>query len=68
MGFGEKLNITIETENDDKKMEIGNHIHEQLVGNKDYVDCNIILNVDERNKIRLIVYDECEYVPPITIF
>lgn len=68
VGYGEKMNIIIETANDEDKLKIGNHIHEQLVGNKDYIDSNIILNIEEPNKVRLYVYDECEYIPPITIF
>lgn len=37
-------------------MEIGKQIHEQLVGNKDYVNSDILLNVDgAKNECTLYV-------------
>lgn len=39
-------------------MEIGEHIHQQLVGNMDYVNCNIGISV---GKVAVLVWiDECE--------
>ena len=63
-----KYDITIETMNEDEKMAVGNSIHNQLVGNKDYIDSNIILNVDEYEKVRLLIFEECTNVPKITLF
>ena len=63
-----KYDITIETVNEDEKMAVGNSIHNQLVGNKDYIDSNIILNVDEYEKVRLLIFEECTNVPKITLF
>lgn len=63
-----KYDITIETANEDEKMAVGNSIHNQLVGNKDYIDSNIILNVDGYETVRLLIFEECTNVPKITLF
>ena len=63
-----KYDITIETANEDEKMAVGNSIHNQLVGNKDYIDSNIILNVDGYETVRLLIFEECINVPKITLF
>ena len=62
-----KMKITIETSTEDEQMTIGNSIHHQLVGNKDYIDNNIMLNFDVKNKIRLYIFKECENIPNIVI-
>lgn len=62
-----KMHIVIKTENEEEKMRIGNSIHEQLVGNKDYRKSNIVLNIDEVNEINLYVFKECKYIPVIAI-
>ena len=36
--------ITIKTDNEESKCKVRDSIHKQLVGNKDYIDCNIVLN------------------------
>lgn len=59
--------VTIETKNDDEKMRIGSNIHEQLRGNQDYIDCLIILNIDEPNIVRLWVDKRCKEIPNITL-
>lgn len=44
------LNIVLEDttkDNHEAMMEVANKIHESLHGNKDYVDCNIVLNVSD---------------------
>lgn len=46
--------------------EIGNSIHQQLVGNQDYIDNNIGINL-ETNKV-LIWFDDCkEEIPDIVL-
>lgn len=40
--------------------EVGNIIHEQLAGNKDYIDSAIILNIDEKDLVRLWIFDNCK--------
>lgn len=62
-----KMHISIKTINNEEKMRIGNSIHDQLVGNSDYIDSNIILNIDDENEVNLYVFKECENVPKITI-
>lgn len=62
-----KMHVIIETTDEEEKMRIGNSIHEQLVGNKDYRKSNIILNIDDENTVNLYVFKECENVPEITI-
>lgn len=62
-----KMHITIRTINEKEQLRIGNSIHRQLVGNKDYIDCNIILNIDIKNEVNLYIYKECKNVPDIII-
>lgn len=58
----------IKTDNEDDKMKIGSSIHKQLCGNQDYIDSNIVLNVDSENTVGLYIYDCCDKVPTITLF
>ena len=62
-----KMHIIIITNDDKEKRRISNLIHNQLVGNKDYINCNIILNIDDENEVNLYIYNECENVPDIII-
>lgn len=62
-----KMHITIRTIDEKEQLRIGNSIHRQLVGNKDYIDCNIILNIDIGNEVNLYIYKECKNVPDIII-
>ncbi len=62
-----KLYIKIEVSTEEEKFKIGNKIHEQLVGNKDYVDSNIVLNIDEPLTVQLWFFDVCENIPEICI-
>ena len=62
-----KMYIQIEVQSEDEKKEIGNKIHKQLMGNQDYIDSNILLNIDEPYTIRLWIFKECKSVPSITI-
>lgn len=59
--------ITIVCENEKEQERLGNHIHEQLRGNKDYIDSNIVLNIDTKNIIKLYIFEECKERPTITI-
>ena len=64
--------ITIKTE-DGKEFETMKKIHEQLVGNQDYVNSNIILNDSStrcdgtKNEVRVYIFDECKERPAINI-
>lgn len=62
-----KIHITIRTTDEKEQMRIGNSIHHQLVGNKDYIDYNILLNIDVENEVNLYIFNECENVPDIII-
>ena len=62
-----KMKLTIEVDDEKEQMKISNFIHEQLRGNKDYIDSNIVLNIDVENTIRLYVFKECAEIPTITI-
>ena len=62
-----KMHIIIRTKDEKEKMKIANSIHNQLVGNKDYIDCNIILNDYYENEINLYIFNECENIPNIVI-
>lgn len=62
-----KTHITIRTIDEKEQMRIGNSIHHQLVGNKDYIDNNIVLNIDVDNEVNLYIYKECENVPDVII-
>lgn len=45
---------------DSEKYEVGKAIHDQLVGNPDYVESNILLNIDEPGTISLWVLAEAK--------
>lgn len=62
-----KMHIIIRTNDVKEKRRIANSIHQQLVGNKDYIDCNIILNDYYEDEINLYIFNECENVPDIVI-
>ena len=62
-----KMHVIIITNDDKEKRRISNLIHNQLVGNKDYIDCNIILNDYYENEINLYIFNECENIPNIVI-
>lgn len=62
-----KKAITIECSSNEEKMEVSRKIHNQLVGNKDYIDSNIVLNHDEDYKVMVIIFNECKEEPEIII-
>lgn len=62
-----KIKITIETTTKDEQMEISNSIHNQLKGNEDYINDNIVLNCNEENVTKLFIFNECKNVPKIII-
>lgn len=59
--------LTINCNSVEAKKELGTKIHNQLVGNKDYIDSNIVLNIDEQYTVQLWFFKECESIPEITI-
>ena len=59
--------MTIELSNADDRMAIGTAIHEQLRGRQDYIDSNIILNIDTDYAVELYVMSDCKELPKIEI-
>lgn len=62
-----KMHITIRTADEEEQMRVGNSIHEQLCGNKDYIDSNIVLSIDADNEVNLYIFNECTDIPDIVI-
>ena len=65
--------IRIETNTEEEMLTIKSRIHDQLVGNKDYIDCNIVLNgsddrLENGYEIHLYIFEECTYIPSIAIY
>ena len=55
-----EVELVFTTSNNYEKMELGKEIHNRLVGNEDYIKSNIILNIDDENTVRLVVFKECK--------
>lgn len=49
--------IIIKCASNEERNEVGGRIHEQLSGNKDYIDSDIILNIDQNETVSLFVAD-----------
>ena len=70
----EKL-IRIQCDSEEEMLRVKENIHNQLTRNEDYINCNIILNgsddrmlSEDENAVHVYIFNECKYVPPITIF
>ena len=59
--------ITIEVTSDEEKIAVGTAIHNRLVGCEDYSNNNIILNIDDENKVLLLIFEDCVNMPKIEI-
>lgn len=59
--------MTIELSDADDRMALGTAIHEQLRGKQDYIDNNIILNIDTDYAVELYVMSDCKELPKIEI-
>lgn len=59
--------MTIELSDADERMTVGTAIHEQLRGKQDYIDSNIILNIDTDYAVELYVMSDCKELPKIEI-
>lgn len=51
--------ILIKVSSEDEKKELGDKIHGQLIDNEDYINSNIVLDLDGFNLVTLYVYKEC---------
>lgn len=63
-----KYEITIKTDSNKEKYRLGDLIHNQLVGHTDYINNNIILNIDKDKTVRLWIYNDCSQIPEIKLF
>ena len=67
LNTNERMHISIEVNDDKELLAIGNNIHEQLRGNKDYIDNNIIISIDSPSIINISISKECKDIPSIII-
>lgn len=65
--------IIVKTNSLDEEYEVAKKIHKQLVGNQDYIDCNIVLNMssdradETENEVHLYICDDAKTNPEIKI-
>lgn len=65
--------IIIKTASPEEEQRIMEKIYNQLVGNQDYIDCNIVLNDSSarndgtKNEVHVYIFDESISDPEITI-
>lgn len=61
------MGVTIKTKDRNTLMNKATKIHNQLVGNEDYVNSDIVLNCDKGNELHLYIMDDCKDIPEIKI-
>lgn len=59
--------ITVKCIDEKDQMAVGNYLHEQLRGNEDYINSNIVLNIDAPNEVNLYFFEECKKIPDLVI-
>lgn len=59
------LEIGFIMDSEEEKMELGKKIHEELVGNQDYIDCKIVLNIDDPLTVKLSVMEDAKELPDL---
>lgn len=65
--------IVVKTQSKEEELQIGEKIHNQLIGNQDYIDCRIVLNLSSdrddgtENEVRLYIFNDSISDPEITI-
>ena len=65
--------IIIKTNSHEEEYKVAEKIHKQLVGNQDYIDCNIVLNMssdradETENEVHLYICDDAKTNPEIKI-
>lgn len=60
-----KRHICIKTRSNYERNVLGLNIHNQLCGNPDYKNNNILLNIDDTNAVNLYIFDECKDIPEL---
>ena len=59
--------MSIRTRSNEYKRKVGTAIHEQLKGNKDYINSLLRLNIDEDCLISLTVMEDCKSFPKVVL-
>lgn len=68
MDEGIRMQIKVIVNDDKEQLAIANAIHEQLVGNPDYINDRILLNIDVDGETNLYFFDDMEGdIPTIVI-
>lgn len=64
-----EITIKSDTDSENEINSIGESIHNQLVGNSDYIENRIILNVNdaEKGSVKLLIYDDTTEVTSIDL-
>lgn len=57
--YKEIISINIYTHSDEEKNVIGAALHNALVGNENYINNRVILNIDTPWTIYVYIYDDC---------
>ena len=68
MDEGIRMQIKVTVNDDKEQLAIANAIHEQLVGNPDYINDRIFLSIDVDGETNLYFFDDMEGdIPTIVI-
>ena len=60
--------ITIKTKSLESMCKVRDDIHNQLVGNQDYIDSNIVLSDNKlSNEVILVITEDCKNIPKIEL-
>lgn len=62
------MEIRVVCESNPGKMDFGESIHNKLVGCKDYIDSNLVLNVESENVVKLFIDREHSQTIPVVTF
>lgn len=53
------IKLRLDTCDEGIKEELGAELHDTLVGNQDYINNNIILNIDDPTAVCITIFPEC---------
>ena len=68
MDKGIRMQIKVTVNDNKEQLAIANAIHEQLVGNSDYINDRILLSIDVNGETNLYFFDDMEGdIPTIVI-
>lgn len=66
--ISKKYIVKISCYDKEEALKIGGQIHEQLVGNPDYINDNIVLNCTSAGCNVILFVDDVDEIPEITLF